>query len=284
VMIKFERLTRQQVLIAGLLAFIIFAGAMFFLLIRPRYRTLSALQKQLQDTQAIVNQRAQAEADLKKAKEEKMKEEAKLAYYEKTKMIPIDLKDRMKAMFALWNEHNKVLGKKVEDFFKHSGVILLNPVQVPPPPTDPSTIPSDIYTISLGNYSVMATFPALLNFLRNKMPKFPRVALLPSISITGPSPVTASFTLTVYYFPKGGEVAPAQAAGAAPTGMMGMPGMMGGGGMPPMGGGMPPMMGAMKGPMGGGGTPMGGNMPAGGGAQMVGNMPAGGGTRGGGTR
>ena len=186
-------------------------------------------------------------------------------------------------MFALWTEHNKVLGKKVEDFFKHSGVILLNPVQVSPPPTDPSAIPSDIYTISLGNYSVMATFPALLNFLRNKMPKFPRVALLPSISITGPSPVTASFTLTVYYFPKGGEVAPAQAAGAAPTGMMGMPGMMGGGGAP-MGGGMPPMMGTMKGPMGGGGTPMGGNMPAGGGAQMGGNMPAGGGMRGGGTR
>jgi hypothetical protein len=276
-MIRLERLTRQQVLIAGLLAFVIFAGAMFFLLIRPRYRTLSALQKQLQDTQAIVNQRAQAEADLKKAKEEKIKEEAKLAYYERTKMIPIDLKDRMKAMFALWTEHNKVLGKKVEDFFRNSGVLLLNQVQVSPPPTDPSSIPSDIYTISLGNYSVMAPFPVLLNFLKNKMPKFPRVALLPSLSITGPSPATASFSLTVYYFPKGGEVAPAPAAGAAPTGMMGMPGMMGGGGMPPM-------VGTTKGPMGGGGMPMGGNMPAGGGAPMGGNMPAGGGMMGGRTR
>ncbi|MGB9877357.1 MAG: hypothetical protein ACPLPS_06275 [bacterium] len=266
-MIKIEKLTRQQVLIAGLLAFLIFAGAMFFLLIRPRYKTLSALQKQLQDTQAIVNQRAQAEADLKKAKEEKVKEGAKLAYYEKTKMIPIDLKNRMKAMFALWTEHNKVLGKKVEDFFRNSGVILLNPVQVSPPPTDPSAIPSDIYTINLGNYSVMASFPALLNFLKNKMPKFPRVALLPGLSITGPSPVTASFSLTVYYFPKGGEAAPA--AGAAPGGMMGMPPMGGGAGGP-----MPPMVGTMKGPMGGG-APMGGNMPAGG------NMPMGSGMMGG---
>jgi hypothetical protein len=276
-MIRLERLTRQQVLVAGLLAFLIFAGAIFFLLIRPRYRTLSALQKQLQDTRAIVNQRAQAEEDLKKAKEEKIKEEAKLAYYEKTKMIPIDLKDRMKAMFALWTEHNKVLGRKVEDFFRNSGVLLLNPVQVSPPPTDPSSIPSDIYTISLGNYSVMAPFPVLLNFLKNKMPKFPRVALLPSLSISGPSPVTASFNLTLYYFPKGGEVAPTPAAPAAPTGMMGMPGMMGGGGMPPM-------MGTMKGPMGGGGMPMGGNMPAGGGAPMGGNMPAGTGMMGGRTR
>lgn len=270
---RMERLTKQQALLAGLIAFIIIAVAMFFLLIKPRQRNISALQNELQQTQQIVNQRAQAEEDLKKAKEEKVKEEAKLAYYEKTKMIPIDLKDRMKAMFALWTEHNRVLGRKVEDFFKNSGVILLTPVQVSPPPTDPSAIPSDIYTISLGTYQVMAPFPALLDFLRNKMPKFPRVALLPSLSINGPSPVMASFSLTLYYFPKGGA-APTPAAAGAPQ-MGGMPGMgMPGMGMPGMG-----MPGMMKGPMGGGGMPMGGNMPAGGTMPMGGNMPMGGGGR-----
>lgn len=272
---KMERLTKQQVLLAGLIAFIIIAVAMFLLLIRPRQKNLSALQSELQQTQQIVNQRPQAEEDLKKAKEEKVKEEAKLAYYEKTKMVPIDLKDRMKAMFVLWTEHNRVLGSKIEDFFRKSGVTLLTPVQISPPPTDPSSIPSDIYTINLGTYQVMATFPALLDFLRNKMPNFPRVALLPNISINGPSPVTASFSLTLYYFPKGGEVsAPAGAPSAGGMPGMGMPGM----GMPGMG--MPGMgaPGMMKGPMGGG-MPMGGNMPAGGSMPMGGNMPMGGGGR-----
>ncbi len=267
---RLERLTKQQALLVGLVAIIIIAVAMFFLLVRPRQKTLSALQKELQQTQQIVDQRAQAEENLKRAKEEKVKEEAKLAYYEKTKMIPIDLKDRMKAMFALWTEHNKVLGKKVEDFFKNSGVILLNPVQVSPPPTDPSAIPSDIYTISLGNYQVMAPFPALLDFLRKKMPNFPRVALLPSISINGPSPVTASFNLTLYYFPKGGEAAAPPAGAPAAAGMPGMGGMPG---MP-----MGSMPGMMKGPMGGG-MPMVGNMPAGTPTPMGANMPMGGGAR-----
>lgn len=235
-MIRLERLTRQQVLIAGLVAIVVIGGAMFFFLIRPTKRVISALEQRRDNASTIVAQRPQAEEELKKAKEELAKEKSKLETYIATKMIPIDLRDPMKAMFTLWVEHHRTLGRKIEEFFSKSGVTLLTPVQVPPPPTDPSAIPSDLYTISLGSYQVRGSFSSLLNFLR-KMSRFPRVALLTGININGPSPVTAGFDLTVYYFPKGAPT-PLGAPGAPSAGMpgMGMPGPMGG--MPGMGAGM----------------------------------------------
>ncbi len=226
----------------GLVLTTVVAAAIFLLGIRPTLQNITYYQEhnaQLQEKVAMI---PRAERLVQMAQEKVKEAEANLARIETAKMPrkTIDMRDRLKA----WMDYPDMVREVVErlqSWPEKTGVQLFNRFVLPGPPADPNQIPTAVLVFPMGAVRVRAeSFEKLLQHVRkwNEIPNL--VVLVDGLAIQGMSPdLLASYTLTVFIYPRHGfEPGPPVPSGSAG----GAGGGFGGGGF-----GAPPA------PFGGGG-------------------------------
>jgi hypothetical protein len=164
----------------------------------------------------------------------------------------IDYSNVMLAWQQLINELNYNLATSVNQWMPTTGIKPTGPVSTPAAPSDPNdAIAQDPIVIPLNDGSsitVIGSFPQIVHHIE-AWNNFDRIALIDDLSLQGVSPwLSGTYTATIYEFPrngsKPGKAVPSNATGGTGGGM---PGMMGGAptgmfGPPPgmMGGAVPP--------------------------------------------
>ena len=238
------KITRQQVVIIGVVLMVIVAVGIGFGLIKPYQEKLNE-QTQKRDTrQAVADQRPDAEKAKKQAQADVEKAQASWRRYESTLMPRIDITDLWSATQSLWHEQLEVLGPMTEKFLRadKSVQILQANVALPAPSEDPNQVNQPLFVFPLGQVTVQGTFENILRHVE-RWNRFNRLVLVDGLQLQGNSPqLVGSYTVTCYIFTQGETAGPAipQAAGGGGRGGMGGMGMM-------MGGGMGGMMGGRRG-------------------------------------
>ncbi len=288
------------VLVIGLIVVALVSGAVFYFIIRPQQEKIQQLQKNIQDQEAIIARRQQAEEDLEKAGKEA--EEARARWQTVgQELVPLRLPD-FSDPASLWEavldfqaesggyferDLRKYLAELatecgVELYYQSVPFVQLTSLQ---PSTLAGMVRNTYFRWGQMTLQVDGRFADILHFTE-RLPYFTRPILVqaPQFQLLPNGKVRAIVPIEVYGLIETHDGQPATslfpAAAAAPgvgpgAPMMGGPAMGGPMGGPPMG--MPTPGGPMGGPsMGtqmGGGPPMGG-LPTGG--PPMGGPPAGG--------
>lgn len=237
----------------GLVLTIVVAAAIFLLGIRPTLQNITYHQEhnaQLQEKVAMI---PRAERLVVMAQEKVKQAEANLARIERAKMPQktIDMKDRLKAWMDYPDMVREIV-QRLEAWPEKTGVERLTPLALPGPPADPNQIPAMVLAYPMGTFQVRASsFETLLQHVRkwNEIPNL--VVLVDGLTIQGMSPdLFASYSLTVFVYPRNGfnpgPPVPSGSAGGAGGMGGGFGGGFGGGGFGGAGFGGPP-----PGPVGG---------------------------------
>jgi Tfp pilus assembly protein PilO len=251
-----SKITRQQIYIIGAVLAVIAAIAVYFAVIKPQGEELAAQTSRRDSRQAKADEKPQADADLKKAKQEVLEAQRDWQRYERALMPQIQIGDLMVGIQQLWREQIKTLGPLTDQFLKADKTVqvLQSNIQLPAPPEDPNAVNQPLFVYNLGQVSVQGTFENILRHVE-RWNRFNRLVLVDGLSLSGNSPsLVGQYNLTCYVFTQGdtpGPAIPQAGAGGRPGGLGGgRPGGMGG---PPGGGGY------------GGGPPVGGGGARGGG-------------------
>ena len=281
------------VLVIGLVIAALASGGIFYFAIRPQQERLQQLHKQIQEQEAIIARRSQAEKDLEKAQQEAR--EARIRWQEVRKeLAPLRLPD-LNDPASLWQaildfqaesggyferDLRKYLAELanecgVELYYQSVPVIQLTSLQ---PTALAGMIRSGYFRWGQMTLQVDGRFADILRFLE-RLPHFTRpiVVQTPQFQLLPNSKVRAIIPIEVYALVETHEGKPATSLGTptttSPTGAptMGAPTM----GAPTMG--APTMGMPMGGPMGGPSAPMmGGPTGAPAGAHGGGGPPTGG--------
>lgn len=240
-----SRLKTLHVVIIGIVMCLIVVSCLYFFVVKKTYERLAALDVRLKKADGIVAQKDQAVRDLNAANIEFSRVTAEYSKYEREKMPPVTFEDRGYGMIAQWKEQTEVLGPMLEKWPAKTGIKGSGNITIPAPSVNPNTIAQDPFRFSVGSFSVTGSFAQIMKHIRTWR-KFGRLVQIDGLSLSGYSPnMTATYSVTVIEFPRGGVGPDIQMAGGAGGSTSGMGGMMGGmpGGMPGMmPGGMPGMM------------------------------------------
>ena len=216
--------------------------AAFYLLIKPKKEALTKLRTDLAAEQAVVDQKAQAEADKAAVDAAWLKAQNELEALRERKSIHISMYMPLLAMTAIWYEYRDELPKAVQKYLEDQGVTIEQGASIPAPPLTPPTVPSTGFMQVPGNSPLNLTVRGTLEQIQRvyqNLAQLPRVATIGSLSLSGTGrQLTATFPLSLYILVEGAEaVAPPPAA--APAGGLGG-GPPGAGAGPAEGGGPPP--------------------------------------------
>lgn len=272
------------VVVIGLVFAALASGAIFYFAIRPQQEQIQKLQSNIQEQEAIISRRPQAEEELKKAEQEAKEAHERWQVVRKeleTLKLPdpsepaslwraiLDFqaesggyfeRDLRKYLAELATKHN------LELYYQSVPIVQLASLQLS---SLAGMVSNGYFRWGQMTLQVDGKFADILNFIK-ELPYFTRpiVAQMPQFQLLPNGKVRALIPIEVYALVETheGKPLPAQVAAAAAPEAAGM--MPGGPPMGPMGG---PGMGMHGGPVG---MPMGGHM--GGGPPMGGPSAAGG--------
>jgi len=210
-----SKIRSLHVMIIGAVVCAIVGVGLFFVLIKPMKAKMADTQAKYDASNQVAMQEPSARMSCEKAIEEAKKAREEYDYFQRTKMPSIDFTDRGQGMLALWREQSIVLGSLLQKWPKRTGVTLLTPIQVPPPPVNPNVLQTEIIEIPIGQIQVRGSFKSILNHLAG-WNYFNRLVKIDMPTLSGPSPImTSQYTLTVYVFPRGKSGAAIPLAGVA---------------------------------------------------------------------
>jgi hypothetical protein len=258
-----SKLRPIYVLIPGVVLVIAAICVFAFVLLPPVTKEIDKVSKDRDTEQQKADQKGQAEKRLADA-ERKLKEQTiKLEGYMRARSIPLSLYQPNEAMIKYWYELQEDLAPALEEYIGASGCRIIQGAALPAPQMSPPTLGASnfirIPQQGAMSFTVQGTMEQLRK-LYTSLNQFKRVATIEPLDLRpvgSGEELQANVNIVVYILAEGPETAGA-AAGPAPSGAPGMPGMgapMGGSGMPsmPKGGGAPKGGGGLKGGGGGGG-------------------------------
>jgi hypothetical protein len=236
-----SRLKTLYVVIIGTVMCLIVVSCLYFFVVKKSYERLAALDVRLKKADGVVAQKGEAEQELKDANIEFSRVTAEYSKYELEKMPPVTFEDRGYGMIAQWKEQSEVLGPMLEKWPAKTGIKGSGSISIPAPSVNPNSIAQDPFRFSVGNFTVTGSFAQIMKHIRTWR-KFGRLVQIDGLSLSGYSPnMTATYSVTVIEFPRGGVGPTIPMAGGGSNSGTGMGGMMMGG-MPGMTPGMMPGM------------------------------------------
>jgi hypothetical protein len=249
-----SKLKRLHVIIIGVVACVLCAVGLFFLLIKPLNEQIATTTSQLTEAQGIAAQLPESKQQLVAAQSQVRLVQIQLDRYQASKMPNLSFVERDKGMLQLWHEQSEVLGPVLERWASR-GVRLESGIGVPAPPSNPNDLQPGMIKIPLGKVDIDGNFRALLDNLRG-WNNCPRLVQIDRPSLSGTSPfLKATYEMTVYIFPRtepGPSIKMAGGGGAAPGAAPGGPAPAPA--PPPAVSSTPPPSGGSRGLGGGGGA------------------------------
>jgi Tfp pilus assembly protein PilO len=176
--------------------------AAFYFLIKPKQEELAGLKEKLAAEQAVVAQKATAEAEKAAVDAAWLKAQQELAALRERKSIPISMYMPLLAMTSMWYELREDLPKVVTKYLTSQGVTIQGGASMPPPQLAPPTVPaSGFLQVPAGQPLTLAVTGTLANIERvySNLAQMPRIATIGSLSLSGTGErLTATFPMSLY--------------------------------------------------------------------------------------